>query len=128
VGFMKAKKIQFEEKMGTIKNRSKNLVAGIEEKSHQMLNKWEERSREFIDNFLMHFGQQGRINRMWTASKRNIKRALSPAGSLEDVSVEGAAGEVGFSPRKRRRREENLSEDEDDDGQRRPPLANWLES
>ncbi|OQV14023.1 Choline-phosphate cytidylyltransferase B [Hypsibius exemplaris] len=141
VGFMKAKKIQFEEKMGTIKSRSKNIVAGIEEKSHAMLQKWEDRSREFIDNFLVLFGQQGRINRMWTASKRNLKRALSPSESVEDlshtasgstvVSSSSSHGSAGGLGRKRRRREtENLSEDEDDDGsgRRRPPLANWLES
>lgn len=126
VGFMKEKKIQFQEKMGTIRKRTKKVVEDIEEKSHQMLNKWEEKSREFIDNFLLLFGQQGRLNRMWSASKKSLKRALSPAGSTEDLNDE--------EPRHRysakRRRENNVSEDEDEENPSEtiPPSSQWLES
>ncbi|XP_055354601.1 choline-phosphate cytidylyltransferase A-like [Paramacrobiotus metropolitanus] len=128
VGFMKEKRIQFQEKIGTIRKRTQKVVEDIEERSHQVLNKWEEKSREFVDNFLLLFGQQGRLNRMWSASKKSLKRALSPSASDEEASDTEDKPTVS----RKRRREADLSEDEDEGASnyssKAAPLSTSLES
>lgn len=46
--------IQLQMKVSEVKGR-------IEDKSHELINIWEMKSREFIANFLELFGKDGRI-------------------------------------------------------------------
>ncbi|KAL0156624.1 hypothetical protein M9458_047870, partial [Cirrhinus mrigala] len=39
--------------------KEKHFVYRVEEKSHDLIQKWEEKSREFIGNFLELFGPDG---------------------------------------------------------------------
>lgn len=40
--------------------------------------RWDEKSRDFIQNFIELFGREGAINAFWNQSKGRLKRALSP--------------------------------------------------
>lgn len=60
-----------KEQVGAVKER----IAG---KSHELLNKWEEMSREFVTNFVELFGRDGRINSWLRESGRKVRRAISP--------------------------------------------------
>ena len=110
--------------VGAVKER----IAG---KSHELLNKWEEMSREFITNFVELFGRDGRINSWLRESGRKVRRAISPPPSgLTESSgnssllVEGPGTSSGnsspsSSPRMKRPRllhlDEWLDSDSDDD-------------
>lgn len=51
-----------------------------------MIAKWEEKSRDFIENFLLLFGRE-RLSTIWNESKGRIMSALSPPSSpLRDGS------------------------------------------
>jgi len=60
-----------KEQVGAVKER----IAG---KSHELLNKWEDMSREFVTNFVELFGRDGRINSWLRESGRKVRRAISP--------------------------------------------------
>jgi choline-phosphate cytidylyltransferase len=47
--------------MEELKDKSKRVIDHIEEKRTDMLQKWEEKSRDFIDTFLLLFGRDGRL-------------------------------------------------------------------
>ncbi|XP_074658099.1 putative choline-phosphate cytidylyltransferase isoform X3 [Tubulanus polymorphus] len=79
VGFMKEKKIQFQEKYETIKDKGKNLIDKVENKSKEIIQKWEDNSREIIGNFLELFGKDGRISSWLTESRIRVARAISPS-------------------------------------------------
>ena len=69
-----------KEQVGAVKER----IAG---KSHELLNKWEEMSREFVTNFVELFGRDGRLNSWLRESGRKVRRAISPPPSeLTDES------------------------------------------
>ena len=61
---LQEKKIQLSEKVDQLKDKGKewiDKVKGTKEKGNEVMNKWEERSKEFIGNFLELFGRDGRI-------------------------------------------------------------------
>ncbi|XP_055938795.1 choline-phosphate cytidylyltransferase A-like isoform X1 [Argiope bruennichi] len=74
VSFLNEKKFLLQNKMDKIKGK-------FEDKRHEIIHKWEEKSREFINNFLDLFGKDGRINTFWKESKGRIRQALSPAST-----------------------------------------------
>lgn len=47
--------------MDELKDRGKKVMENIGERRVDMLQKWEEKSRDFIDTFLLLFGREGRI-------------------------------------------------------------------
>jgi hypothetical protein len=53
----------------------KERIAG---KSHELLTKWEEKSREFVSNFVELFGRDGRINTWFREGRAKVARAISP--------------------------------------------------
>ncbi|XP_040356039.1 choline-phosphate cytidylyltransferase B isoform X5 [Ixodes scapularis] len=81
VSFLNEKKFLLQNKMDELKDKSKQLVENFEGKRHEFIQKWEDRSREFIFNFLELFGREGRLNHLWNESKDRLKNALSPTGS-----------------------------------------------
>lgn len=81
VSFMKEKKIQFQSKYDTIKNKGKEML----DRSNELIQKWEDRSREFMSNFLELFGKDGRISSWVTENKDRITRAISPPASPDSM-------------------------------------------
>jgi choline-phosphate cytidylyltransferase len=57
----------------------------LSEKRVDILTRWEEKSRELIDAFLLLFGPDGRLSNIWHESKGRLMMALSqppsPRGS-----------------------------------------------
>ena len=48
-----------KEKVKNMEERSKEFLSTVEEESHDLIQKWEEKLREFIGNFLEQFGPDG---------------------------------------------------------------------
>jgi len=72
-------------KVGAVKEHVGAVKERIAGKSHELLNKWDEMSREFITNFVELFGHDGRINSWLRESGRKVRRAISPP-SFQDSS------------------------------------------
>ena len=81
VSFLKEKKFRLQNKFDEIRDRSKRVIENIGEKRLDIIAKWEEKSRDFIDAFLLLFGREGTISNFWNESKEKLKNALSPPRS-----------------------------------------------
>lgn len=53
----------------------------MEGKKTDLLVKWEEKSRDFIDTFLMMFGRDGRLTQYLAEKKDSVIKAISPPSS-----------------------------------------------
>lgn len=58
---LQEKKFKLQNKMEELKDRSKRVMGTIGEKKVDMLQRWEEKSRDFIVSFLLLFGRDGPI-------------------------------------------------------------------
>ena len=58
---MQEKKIRLQNKMDELKDKGKKVIENIGEKKHDLIQKWEDKSRDFIDTFLLLFGREGRL-------------------------------------------------------------------
>lgn len=81
VSFLNEKKFRLQNKMDELKDKGKRVMENIGEKKVDMLQKWEEKSRDFIDAFLLLFGREGRLSHIWNESKGRLMQALSPPAS-----------------------------------------------
>ncbi|XP_075235464.1 choline-phosphate cytidylyltransferase A-like isoform X2 [Lycorma delicatula] len=81
VSFLKEKKFRFQNKMEELKDKSKRVMENIGEKKVDMIQKWEEKSRDFIDAFLLLFGRDGRLSHIWSEGKGKLMQAFSPPSS-----------------------------------------------
>ena len=61
MGFQKEKKFQLQNKLDAFKDKGKTFVENLGEKRHEFIQKWEDKSREFINNFLELFGRDGSL-------------------------------------------------------------------
>ncbi|XP_045509340.1 choline-phosphate cytidylyltransferase B-like isoform X2 [Colias croceus] len=77
VSFLNEKKFRLQNKMDELKDKGKKVMTNIGEKRVDILTKWEEKSRELIDAFLLLFGPDGRLSNMWNESKGRLMQALS---------------------------------------------------
>lgn len=84
VGFLVEKKFRFQNKMDELKDKGKKVMSDVK---GDIITKWEEKSREFIEAFLLLFGRE-RLTNIWDKSKGRIMQALSPTGS-PDGSIHG---------------------------------------
>ncbi len=98
------KKFRLQNKMDELKNKGKKVIENIGEKRQDLIQKWEDKSKEFIDTFLLLFGREGRLvishfykeskecsldsvnldlfqSRVWNEGKGRIRQALSPPSS-----------------------------------------------
>ena len=57
------------------------MIGDIEGKRLDMFSKWEEKSKEFIDTFLVLFGKEGRVTQYLSEKKDSVMSALSPPSS-----------------------------------------------
>ncbi|XP_032598945.1 choline-phosphate cytidylyltransferase A isoform X2 [Drosophila grimshawi] len=77
VSFLSEKKFRLQNKMDELKSRGKRELTKVK---GDIITKWEEKSREFIDTFLLMFAPE-RLNHLWNESKGKLIQALSPPGS-----------------------------------------------
>ncbi|XP_017059603.1 choline-phosphate cytidylyltransferase A isoform X1 [Drosophila ficusphila] len=90
VSFLSEKKFRLQNKMDELKSRGKRELTKVK---GDIITKWEEKSREFIDTFLLLFGREN-LNHLWNESKGKLLQALSPPGSPSG-SVNGDDTEAG---------------------------------
>lgn len=81
VSFLNEKKFRLQNKMDELKDKGKRVMENIGEKRIDMIQKWEEKSRDFIDTFLLLFGREGRLSHIWNEGKGRLMQALSPPSS-----------------------------------------------
>ncbi|KAI5714870.1 hypothetical protein M8J77_006801 [Diaphorina citri] len=81
VSFLNEKKFRFQNKIEEFKDRSKRVMENIGERRVDMIQKWEEKSRDIIDTFLLLFGREGRLKHMWNEGKGKFLQAFSPPAS-----------------------------------------------
>uniref|UniRef100_UPI00358FE201 choline-phosphate cytidylyltransferase A-like isoform X1 n=1 Tax=Myxine glutinosa TaxID=7769 RepID=UPI00358FE201 len=77
VGFIKEKKFHLQTQMDRVKKK----VRVVEEKSLDLIQKWEEKSREFITNFLELFGPRGVLKHMIQEGKGRMLQAINSGSS-----------------------------------------------
>ncbi|XP_016972647.1 choline-phosphate cytidylyltransferase A [Drosophila rhopaloa] len=77
VSFLSEKKFRLQNKMDELKSSGKRELSKVKV---NIITKWEEKSREFIDTFLLLFGRDN-LNHLWNESKGKLLQALSPPGS-----------------------------------------------
>ncbi|XP_014280952.1 choline-phosphate cytidylyltransferase A isoform X2 [Halyomorpha halys] len=115
VSFLNEKKFRLQNKMEELKDKSKRVMENFGEKRFDMLQKWEEKSRDFIDAFLLLFGRDGRLSHIWSESKGRLMQALSPPSSPpRDGSPSDSEGRASPPPCKAGRFDGDLTEDEED--------------
>ncbi|KAJ8972507.1 hypothetical protein NQ314_000151 [Rhamnusium bicolor] len=105
ISYLSEKKIRLQNKMHELKDKGRRVMDTIGERKDDMIAKWEEKSREFIENFLLLFGRE-RLSNIWNESKGKILSALSPPtspyppGSPTSSNGDFDFAEDGFPPRK----------------------------
>ncbi|KAJ8972506.1 hypothetical protein NQ314_000150 [Rhamnusium bicolor] len=87
VSFLKEKQFKLQNKMDELKDKGKNLIDTIGERKDDMIAKWEDKSREFIDSFLLFFFKKPL--KIWNHSKDKILHAINydSSSSEEDENV-----------------------------------------
>ena len=94
ISYLSEKKIRLQNKMHELKDKSKKVMSSIGERRVDLISKWEDKSREFIENFLLLFGRE-RLTNIWNESKGRIMNALSPPSSpLRDGSPASSNGDL----------------------------------
>ncbi|XP_045613700.1 choline-phosphate cytidylyltransferase B isoform X6 [Procambarus clarkii] len=86
VSYINEKKYRLQNKLDDLKKKGKEMIEDIEGKRTDLISKWEEKSREFIDTFLMLFGRDGRLTQYLTEKKDSVMSALSPPSSPKAIS------------------------------------------
>lgn len=80
ISYLSEKKIRLQNKMHELKDKGRKVIDSIGERKDDMIAKWEEKSRDFIESFLLLFGKE-RLTNIWNESKGRILNALSPPSS-----------------------------------------------
>ena len=119
VSFLNEKKFRLQNKIDEMKHKGKKVIDDVK---GDFIQKWEEKSNEFIRTFLMLFGRDN-LSQIWDKSKGRIKDALhsrgrSPSGSDDERNSNDAeTGDHRFDspPAKRSTRVQHLSLTSDDD-------------
>ncbi|KAK4291126.1 hypothetical protein Pmani_036023 [Petrolisthes manimaculis] len=81
VSYINEKKYRLQNKIDDLKKKGKEMMEDIEGKRTDLIQKWEEKSRDFIDAFLMLFGRDGRLTQYLSEKKDSVMMALSPPSS-----------------------------------------------
>lgn len=98
LSYLKEKKLKFKNKMDELKDKSKKVIDTIGECKDEILTKWEEKSREVVDSFLLMF-EPRRLRDMWNDSKDKIMKAITPPSSpTPSVSSSSEDSSLGHSP------------------------------
>lgn len=92
ISYLKEKRIRFKRKMHELKDKGKHVIDSIGERTDDMITKWEEKSKDFVESFLRRFGKE-KLSSIWTESKNKILNALSPPGSPNHSSSSSVNGD-----------------------------------
>lgn len=119
MSFLNEKKFRLQNKLDEMKHKVKVKVDDVK---GDFIQKWEEKSNEFIRTFLMLFGRDN-LSQIWDKSKGRIKDALhrspnrgrSPSGSDEERNGSQDGYRLESPPAKRSARTQHLSLTSDDD-------------
>ncbi|XP_052123172.1 choline-phosphate cytidylyltransferase A-like isoform X3 [Frankliniella occidentalis] len=98
VSFLNEKKFRLQNKMDELKDKGKRVMENIGEKRIDMIQKWEEKSRDFIDTFLLLFGREGRLSHIWNEGKGRLMQALSPPSSPARGDDNSTSGDEACPP------------------------------
>lgn len=80
IPYLKEKKLKFKIKMDELKDKGKKFMDTVTECKQEILTKWEDKSAEMVENFLMMF-ERRRLKDIWNGSKERFIKALTPPGS-----------------------------------------------
>lgn len=124
VSFLNEKKFRLQNKIDEMKHKGKKVIDDVK---GDFIQKWEDKSNEFIRTFLMLFGRDN-LSQIWDKSKGRIKDAIhkrSPSNSRnrtpsedEDSEEAESSKHLDSPPAKRAARVGRLSlmsDDADDD-------------
>jgi choline-phosphate cytidylyltransferase len=117
VSFLSEKKFRLQNKLDEMKHKGKKVIDDVK---GDFIQKWEEKSNEFIRTFLMLFGRDN-LSQIWDKSKGRIKDALHSKSPSRGSSPTPSDEEAEFShrldspPAKRSARVPHLSLTSDDD-------------
>jgi hypothetical protein len=115
VSFLSEKKFRLQNKLDEMKHKGKKVIGDVKE---EFIQKWEEKSNEFIRTFLMLFGRDN-LSQIWDKSKGRIKDVLHTRKTSRDSSPseENYENEQRDSPRPKRPRVKHysLTSDESDE-------------
>lgn len=89
--------------MDELKDKGKRVMSEVK---GNLITKWEEQSRDFIETFLLLFGRE-RLTNIWDKSKGRLMQALSPPGSPTGSPTGSPSGSING--------DDDVYEDEDDD-------------
>ncbi|ELU17438.1 hypothetical protein CAPTEDRAFT_20528 [Capitella teleta] len=87
VSYMREKRILFNEKVNKVKEKLADKRHQLLDKGQGMINRWEERSKDFIGGFLELFGRQGKFNQWWNEGRIRVARAISPTRELGEEAT-----------------------------------------
>lgn len=99
LSYLKEKKFKFKNKIDKLKHTSKKMIDAIGERKDEILTRWEDTSREVVENFLLMF-EPNKLRNMWHGSKEKIMKVLTPPGS----PTPSTSDEVAPEPSTKRRR------------------------
>lgn len=80
ISYIKEKKFRFQNRMEKIRDKSRQVIDSIGEKTDDLMNKWEEKSKEFVENFMMLF-EPVKLKTIWSESKEKLRKAFTPPSS-----------------------------------------------
>lgn len=93
ISYFKERRIRFKRKIHELKDKGKNVIGTIGERTDDMISKWEEKSKDFIESFLRRFGKE-KLTHIWNESKNRIMNALSPPASPSHSSNSSNNGDI----------------------------------
>lgn len=102
ISYLNEKKIRFQNKMHAIKDKSIQVLDTIGERTDDIINKWEEKSRDIIDNFLLLF-KKNNLKKIWNESKEKLIKVISPPSSRDPSPGRNNDDDYDEIPKKRRR-------------------------
>nr|XP_022908642.1 choline-phosphate cytidylyltransferase B-like [Onthophagus taurus] len=105
ISYLKEKKYKFQNKMHELKDKSKRVIDSIGERRDDLINKWEEKSKELVENFKLLF-EPAKLRTIFSESRDKLLKALTPPGSPTEsasTSSEDVEEEIDEPPRKLRR-------------------------
>lgn len=89
LSYLEEQKLKFINKVDEVKDKGKSLIDGFKERKHRFVSKWEDLSKEMVDNFLTMF-EPRKIKEMWVDKTEKIRKALTPPLSPQRAIEEDA--------------------------------------
>lgn len=103
VPYLVEKKIRFQNKMHALKDRSKRVLGNIGTRKDDIFTKWEERSRDLVNNFVMMFRNRN-LKELWNESKDRLIKAITPPTSRAPSPFPEDLEDITFRPSARKMR------------------------